>query len=332
MKSSFDLKHNIAKITPENLDDVYLLEKIILPGTLVTAKTIRSKEIKRGDEKIKGKEESMTLTVLIEKTEFTEDFGLRAGGKIIAGPEDVEKGHHTIEVKPNTFLKIEKKWKQWEIDKINSASKKSEKILICILDETEADLWIVQERKKHLVHLTCSLGKKSGISTKPQYYAELTKQIEDKEADYVIVAGPAFAKEELTAFMKQKNIRKNITMDTTTQTGEAGLHELFNRGILEKVAKVSRLSEETQIVEKLLFEIAKEGLAVYGLSETKRALDIGAVEVLLISDKKVRENEELLEMAEKMKTRTMIISTEHQSCEKLYNLGGVAGLLRYKVG
>ncbi len=330
MKSSFDLKHNIAKITPENMDDVYLLEKIIVPGTLITAKTVRSREIKRGDEKVKGKKESMVLTIKVEKIEFREDYGLRAGGKIVSGPEDVERGHHTIEILPNTFLKIEKKWKSWEIDKIKSASKKQEKVLVCILDEIEADLWLVQERKKHLIHLTCSLGKKSGVSTKPQYYAELAKQIKQNESDYVVIAGPAFAKEELAAYLKEKGVEKKITVDTVSHTGESGLHELFNRGILERVAKFSRISEETQIVEKLLSEISKDGKAVYGREETKKAIEMGAVEILLVSDKKVRENEDIIELAETLKTKTMIISTEHQSGEKLYNLGGIGGILRYK--
>ncbi len=95
--------------------------------------------------------------------------------------------------------------------------------------------------------------------------------------------------------------------------------------------KHSRISEETEAVEKLLSEIAKDGLAVYGLKETQKALEAGAIETMLVSDKKVRDVEDLIERAEKQKAKILIVSSEHQSGEKLLGLGGVAGLLRYKV-
>ncbi len=181
MKSSFDLKHSIGKITPENMEDVWLLSSIITAGSLLTARTIRSREIRRGDEKVKGKKESLILTISVEKIEFQDDKGLRIGGKIIKGPGDLERGYHSIEIAPNYFIVIEKQWRDWEIDKIKKAEKKAEKVLVCVLDETEADVWIVQERAKHLVHFACSLGKKSGLSTKPQYYSALLDYMKGKE-------------------------------------------------------------------------------------------------------------------------------------------------------
>ncbi len=334
MKSSFDLKHGTAKITPENMEDVYLLSSIITPGSLLTARTIRSREIRRGDEKVKGKKESIVLTISVEKVEFQEDKGLRAGGKILRGPEDLEHGFHSIEIAPNDFITIEKQWRSWEIDKIKKAEKKAEKVLVCVLDETEADIWLVQERAKHLVHFACSLGKKSGISTKPQYYSALYEYLKGKEElKYFIFAGPAFAKEELSDFVRQKyrKLAEKISIHPLSQTGEAGLQELLKSGILEKLLKQSRISEETEAVEKLLSEIGKDGLAVYGLKETQKALEAGAIETLLVSDKKVREVENLLEQAEKQKAKILIVSSEHQSGEKLLGLGGIAGLLRYKM-
>ena len=41
--------------------------------------------------------------------------------------------------------------------------------------------------------------------------------------------------------------------------------------------------------------------------------------------------EELLEEADKIGTKVMIISSEHQNGEKLFRMGGIAGLLRYKI-
>lgn len=334
MKSVFDLKHNIGKVIPENLDDLWLLEKIITPGSFLTAKTLRSMEVRRGEEKIKIGRQAVVIKISAEKVEFHEHAAqLRVKGKIVEGPEELERGYHTIEVEPFMRIKIEKEWKKWEIDKIKAA-KQHERVLICILDESEADLFLMNERVKHLVHFTCSLGKKSGVSTKLQYFADILnfmKKYEDVK--YFFVAGPAFAKEELLKYLKEKNrdLAKKIIIDSVSQTGELGLQELLKRGSLEKATKLSRISEETAAVEQLLQEIAKEGLAVYGIEETAAAIEAGAVELLLVSDKKVRDFEEIMEKAEKTAAKIMIVSSEHQAGEKLLGLGGIACLLRYKI-
>ena len=47
MLSGFDLRHNIGKITPQNADDLWVLSEIIGVGSLITAKTMRSIEVRR---------------------------------------------------------------------------------------------------------------------------------------------------------------------------------------------------------------------------------------------------------------------------------------------
>ncbi|MBR9682424.1 MAG: mRNA surveillance protein pelota, partial [Candidatus Aenigmarchaeota archaeon] len=325
---------DIGKVTPENADDLWTLSEIITADSIVTTKTMRSIEIRRGGEKEKVGRKPMVLSVLIEKIDIGET--LRLGGKIVAGPEDVEHDWHTIDVKPGTFLKIERKWKSWEINKIKAAEKKADPILICILDDSETDFYMIKENKKHLVHiLGGTLGKKTGVSKKPEYYGKVIGELKRyaPEAKKIIIAGPGFAREEIQGLIKQKEkeLMTKIIFDSLAHTGEVGLQELFKRGILEKVTNLSRISEETAVVEKLLSEIVKEGKAVYGGWETREALDAGAVEILLVSDKMVREMEPLLEDAEKMRTRVMIISSLHASGEKFLGLGGVGGLLRYKL-
>lgn len=334
MKSVFDLKHNIGKVNPENLDDLWILSEIIIPGDLVTAKTLRGVEVRRGEEKEKVGRKLVILKIRVEKIELSER--LRLSGKIVEGPSDIERGYHTIEVEPNTFLTVEREWKKWEIDKIKSASKKPEPILICILDETEADFYFLKERSEHLLHLTCKgLGKGNGISKKPEYYGNIISELKNKEKDMkkIIIAGPGFAKEEISKLIKEKakELKEKIIVDTVSHTQDLGLQELLRRGVIERIIFTSRISEETAVVEKLLEEIAKDGKAVYGLEQIKQALESGAVEILLISDKKVREFEYILENAEKMKSKVMIISSKHASGEKLYGLGGIAALLRYKI-
>lgn len=332
MKSKFDVKRGIAKITPENLDDVYLLKDVITPGSVLKAKTLRTKEIRRDEEIIKGKREWVVLAIQVEKISFSGNE-LRVTGKIIEGPEDVERGYHTIEIKPGTFFMLQKEWKSWEVEKIKSAKKKHERVLVCILDETEADVFLMNERIKPIAEFRCSLGKGSGTSTKLQYFANILNSMRRYEdIKYFFVAGPGFAKHELMKYLKEKDrkVAKKIVIDSVSQTGESGMQELLKRRVLEKVVKLSRVSEETAMVEMLLERIAKDELAFYGRKEAEELLSTGAVETLLVSDKKVREFENLVEKAEKTKAKVIIISSEHQAGEKLLGLGGIAGFLRYR--
>ncbi len=331
MRSSFDKKHDIGRLTPENVNDLWILSDIIKPGDIVTGKTTRSLEIRRGEERVKTKRKPVVLTIEVEKVDFSER--LRLGGKIVEGPEDIKKGYHTIEVKPGSFITVNKTWKNWEINKIKAAAKKSEPVFICILDESEADFYILEEKVRHLLHLTGGLGKGMGESKKPEYYGKILSELKKADTKKIIIAGPGFAKEEIQKLVKEKakDISEKIVIDSLSHTGEVGLQELLKRGIIERIATDSRIVEETNIVEKLFGEIAKEGKVVYGLKETKQALEAGAVEVLLISDVKAREFEDLLEKAEKTRTKIMIISSQHQSGEKLLGMGGIAGFLRYKI-
>jgi len=340
MRSSFDLKHNIGKITPDTKEDLEILKEIITSGSFVTAKSPRSVKIRREGELIRAKtgRREVILKIQVEKIDLTEK--LRLTGKIVEAPEDVEKGYHTIEVEPEKFLKIEKVWKSWEIDRIKSAERKPEPVLICILDETEADFYFLKERYKHLLHIASEVSgkrfeaKKVEIKRK-EYYEKLLNELKKKSENVkkIIIAGPGFAREDVQKLIKEraKELLDKLMIDFTYQTGNLGLQELLKKGLIEKLTKYSRVTEETQAVEMLLSEINKNGKAIYGFEKTKQALENGVVELLLVSDKKIRDFEGLLDLSDKMKNRVMIISSEHESGEKLLGLGGIAALLRCKL-
>src|SRR3972149_976232 len=109
MKSNFDLKDNVGKIKIENFDDLWVLKQVITPGILLTARTMRSVEIIREGRKIKVDRKPVTLTIIVEKIELTDK--IRVLGRIAEAPEDIEKGYHSIDIKPGSFIKIQKEWK-----------------------------------------------------------------------------------------------------------------------------------------------------------------------------------------------------------------------------
>jgi protein pelota len=319
-------------LKPENADDLWLLSNIVTEGSLVTARTLRSVEVRRGDEKEKVGKKPVTLTIKVEKIEL--GMALRLGGKIVEAPPEIPHEWHTIEVGPGDELKVVREWKGWEIDKLKAAAKAAIPVVVCILDEREADVWLIKERPKHVAHIKAvGVGKGEEKSKKAEFFGEVVSVIGRQDANYVIIAGPGFEKENIVKFIKEreKELAQKITVDSLNHTGEVGLHELIKRKTVEKVAKGSRLTEEVEAVEEFFTLLAKGGNVAYGKKAVEEAVNAGAVETLLVSDTKVREYEILMESAGKMKGKVMIISSEHPAGEKLLGMGGLAALLRYKL-
>ncbi|MEM5804629.1 MAG: mRNA surveillance protein pelota [Candidatus Aenigmatarchaeota archaeon] len=331
MKSTFDLRHGIAKITPESDDDLWVLSEIITPGSFVKALTLRSVEVRRGSEKEKVGKRPMVLKIKVEKVDLGET--LRLGGNIIEGPEGVSHDWHTIDVTPGVHLTVEREWKKWEIDKVKAAARQAEPVHVAILDESEYDLYLVKERRRHLFRL---LGpghsKKEGKSRKPEYFAEIIADLARRDIRHLVIAGPGFIKEELAKEIREKEpaLAKKMVMEGCNDTGEAGFNEVVKRKVLERVTRQSRISDETAAVEDFLEEMGKDGKVAYGAAEVTKAADAGAVDTLLISSKKVRENAGLMDIVEKNGGKIMVISGEHPAGERFLAMGGIAAFLRYK--
>jgi protein pelota len=78
--------------------------------------------------------------------------------------------------------------------------------------------------------------------------------------------------------------------------------------------------------------IGKGRGAAYGRSEVERALEAGAVEVLMISESAFREGwgRILMTRCKETGSKGMIISTSHEAGDMLRRIGGAGALLRYE--
>jgi protein pelota len=152
----------------------------------------------------------------------------------------------------------------------------------------------------------------------------------------LIILGPGFAKETLLAEGKSKapEIFDRANVFHTGQAGMAGIHELMKKGIGAEVLRGSRVAEETEEVERVLEEIAKDGPVAYGTKEVGDAIDAGAVEFLIISEEKAREKqmERLMKAVEDARGKVMVVSEYHEAGKKLDAIGGIAAILRFKIG
>jgi protein pelota len=345
-------KEGVIKVRPETLDDLWYLKGLICQGDFVRGKGYRRV---RDDEKLradKGVRVPMTLGLRVESVEFAPYVNrLRITGVIEEGPEDLISlgSHQTIDIKPTDTLTIVKeRWKNWELDRLKDAVKagKTPLVLIVCVEDGEAEFAVVRSYGIDFpARITVTVSGKREIkeqeTTKKEFFSEVGKKLEEvmKKEDIkaCILAGPGFTKDGLINYLKDKHptVAGKCRLESAGTGGRVGISEIIKKGVVERIAKESRVSYETLLVEQLFSEIGKEsGLGAYGPEEVRKALDIGAVEKLLVTDTFLRKDKNadtLLEGVRKTGGEGVIISTEHNAGERLEGIGGVGAILRYAV-
>lgn len=165
--------------------------------------------------------------------------------------------------------------------------------------------------------------------------AEEMKKIffEDPKLKGIIVGGPIPTKDEFLEgeYLQTKLQEKVIGRIDIGNTDESGLGELVEKS-------QDLLSDQEIIYEKKLLERffetlgAKPDLAAYKLDSVKRALEMGAVDTLLLSkDLNKETSKELKKMAENISSKIEIISIDTEEGQQFNNLSGIGAILRFKI-
>ncbi|MBU4492820.1 MAG: mRNA surveillance protein pelota, partial [Nanoarchaeota archaeon] len=322
----FNLRKGELKLKVENMDDLWCLSHVIEPGDIVKGKTIRKIKIGESDQrKVNIVKKTVFIEIRVENTEFHEYSSvLRVSGTITQGPEDVTKGsYHTFNLEQGSIITIIKeKWLSFQIEKIKQASVETKKILICILDRDDACFGLLKKQGFSLLsEIKGDVEKKADVKTRTgNFYGEVINKLYDYVERYkienIILASPAFWKEDLMKNIKDGEIKKKITLATCSCSGKEAINEVLKRPEVKNVLSQQRIAKELKLVESLLEEISKNNLAVYGLKETEKAVTVGAVEKLLITDKLIQKTraenkfekiDQLMKNTESMKGTVNII-------------------------
>jgi peptide chain release factor subunit 1 len=171
------------------------------------------------------------------------------------------------------------------------------------LDAKEATLGLLRgkqlETAKRMESTVPSKSVKGGMSQsrydgiREDALNEFFRKVADKAAEIflkeknlvgVIIGGPGPTKE---TFYREKYLNyqiqnKILGVKDIGYTGPEGLDELLQRS--QDLLKEAAIAKERSIMAKFYQELKAEGNVVYGYTETDKAIDAGAVEILLISE------------------------------------------------
>ena len=154
--------------------------------------------------------------------------------------------------------------------------------------------------------------------------------IEEKDLKGVLIGGPGPIKDEFLNMnlLRQEIKKKVIGVKDIAYTDESGLEEMVSTS--QDLIKNEEMNEEKEIFNKFLGELSKD-LGVYGKEEIKKALEIGSVKIVILSEcLDISEIDEISELAEKVGAEVKIISTETREGKQLKDIGKFAAILRYK--
>lgn len=341
-----DLDHNLIKILPETLDDIWHLSNIIQPTDLVRAVTFRTDD--QATDKVRTKKASkkkMKLGIRVEQVKFHEfSDRLRIHGVIEEGPQDLGS-YHTFNVTADSNDKltiVKDEWKPHELQRIDEAVKQTSQsfVLFVSLDNDEATIAVL--RQSGVQWITDIPSHQSGKqyeseNKEKQYFGEIIRIIKEKmtEKTTLVIVGPGFTRDHLMKYGKQEypSLFEKSLVFPTGNAGMNGVHEAVKSGVVEHVAKENRVVMETKIVDKVFAEIKQNGLVAYGFEDVQRAIEASAVDLLVIADSVVRtkKGDTLLQQADEIQSDFIIVNSMHDAGKKLEGLGGIAALLRFKI-
>jgi peptide chain release factor subunit 1 len=171
-----------------------------------------------------------------------------------------------------------------------------------------------------------------------EFFTRLGDHVKDeffskKELKGIIVGGPGPTKYEFIegSFIPTELKNKIIAVKDITYTDEFGLNELVERSE-DILAEEEIMGEKKVMTEFFNYLATKMNKVSYGEKEVRKALELGAVDRLLVSDSVSEEKMEEFEAeAKKTGANVIIISTETREGNQLRELGGIAAILRYEL-
>jgi protein pelota len=350
-----NMKKGFVKVIPENFDDLWHLYNVIYKSDEVYAYSTREIKPDEGGyaRPKRGERVPVFLGITVENVTWDKLLGrLRIHGTICEAPENVPAGaHHTLNIALNTPATIvKKKWAEHHIERLERASKSSEKpiIIVAIDDEGYAiattTQYGVEIKAEETIKLPGKLEAEKRTDAVKEYFKKALnslRQIWIAKHSPIAIIGVGFVKGEFAKFLENETIdvyNSVVDVKSVNNGGVAGIYEAVRSGVLLKTTKQMRIAEEAEVIEEILKRLGKGGQNVaYGMEEVEKATQLGAVEKLVLADTTLREAsdesrlhvEELMANVEQKGGNIIIVSTENESGAKLIALGGIAALLRF---
>ncbi|HLA23230.1 MAG TPA: peptide chain release factor aRF-1 [Candidatus Nanoarchaeia archaeon] len=149
----------------------------------------------------------------------------------------------------------------------------------------------------------------------------------------IIVGGPIPTKDEFLDgdYMTTKLREKVIGVLDIGDADESGLKELVAKA--GEILASQEMIQEKKFLQRFFDKLGQSpDMVVFKEKDLRKALEYGAVETLILSNKTEKKlSSELRKLAENISAEVHIVSTETEEGEQFNNLSGMGGILRFRV-
>ena len=253
-------------------------------------------------------------------------------------------------IEPPESLRVKKYWcdQRFELEPLQDMVEEKELYGLIVLDNREASIGLLKGKKIVLLRQVESIvpGKTIKGGQSAQRYERIReglindwyKIVAENVRNYltkfdlkgIILGGPGPAKNDFyDGDYVLTNIKKQILgVKNVGYTDEQGLEELVERS--QDLLAEAAIAKEKALLQRFFEELKKgSGMVNYGKENVLKALEMGAVEIILLSESK--EDEALVEKAKQYNTTVEIISEDTREGGQLYQIGGISAILRWKI-
>jgi len=242
--------------------------------------------------------------------------------------------------------------KEFVLEPLKEMLEVSEVFGLLVMDRKEATIGLLEgKRIEVLQKMTSGVPSKvrAGGQSSQRFHRiteGLTKKFYKRIADEmknmffnmpklkgIIIGGPVPTKDEFldVEYMATQLREKIIGKIDIGDASASGLNELVEKS--QNLLRDHERTLEKKDIEKFFQNLGENPEKTFlGEENTKRALEIGAVEILYLSNKLSKSLvKELTEIAKNTGAEVKIISTETSEGEQFYNMGAIGSILRFKV-
>jgi len=318
---------------------LWWLNNLIEEGDLIKTKTERRKKL---EDVGKSEREQIIIKISVEKFEF-DGKRIHVIGKIVeSSDEDVPlHSYHSFNISIDDIIAIEKVFTFYHTEILKEAEQGNflRQVLIVVVDEGVANIALLKDVKVEYFEVSRNISGKRNIEgrekQKSSFYNDVLNFIKKFSVYKIIIAGAGFEKENFYEFLKEKDkeLSKICVIENTGNCGVNGIKEIIGRS--KHLLKEMNVVEDARFIETLMYEISKDGLYCYSLNDVKNALNYGAIDALLLTNKFFDEHrKECIEIIKAVKNkggRIHIADSGNEAGMQLDALGGIAGLLRFKI-
>lgn len=352
-----------VKLLPEEAEDMWHTYNLVREGDHLTATTFRKVQVDKGTgadtERLKLK-----LTLEVEGIEFDAEGGvIRVKGRNLTESEHIKLGaYHSLELEMGRAFTLQKAaWDALDMERVRQATdvSLSADLAAVLITEGLAHVCLVGGSTTLVrARVEANLPRKRGAAALgydkawtrflEHVFTSVVRHVDFNIVKCLVIAGPGFAKDQFKEYLDEEAVRKDvrplienkdkIVLAAASSAYKHSLKEVLTAPGISSRIKDTKAAREVGALQEFYDMLASDpSRAFYGPGHVFAAAELGAIQVLLISDSLFRINHvakrkryaELVEGVREGGGEALVFSAMHVSGEQLNQLSGIAAILRF---